>query len=76
MGGWRVHARSRSHLRVERGWTSLHTGAIADCECVTQAIATSREPHPNPDLAKVRGPENHHKREKPTLVRRQSLQNV
>ncbi|WP_277989877.1 hypothetical protein [Phormidium pseudopriestleyi] len=26
----------------ERGWTRLHTGAIASFECVTQAIATSR----------------------------------
>jgi len=37
--------------------TRLHTGAIASSACVTQAIATSRGPHPNPPLAKGRGPE-------------------
>ncbi|WP_277989842.1 hypothetical protein [Phormidium pseudopriestleyi] len=34
--------------RRNRLWTSLHTGAIASHECVTQAIATSEEPHPKP----------------------------
>ncbi|WP_207090637.1 hypothetical protein [Phormidium pseudopriestleyi] len=57
IGGWRVLRTWLCYVTKKEVGTRLHTGAIADCECVTQAIATSGGPHFNPPLAKGREPE-------------------
>ncbi|MBO0351419.1 hypothetical protein J0895_20525 [Phormidium pseudopriestleyi FRX01] len=62
MGGEFTRKRDRLSYE-ERGWTNLYTGAIArhsdtpPTNSTRKCDRTSRGPHPNPPLAKVRGPE-------------------